>query len=209
MSVTALRTLGDPILSAPCENLWGEGTGSAPARTALIVDEMTAALRGTSGVAIAANQLGHSLRIVVIEDETVKDDERLGDKRLERVPHTVMIDPVIVEQSSVSVLHVEGCLSVPGYYALVERPEWVEVQWRGPDGESRHARFEGWPARIVSHELDHLDGLTVVNRTEAWGLMEITTYERLWRGVAPVRVRDALTGTQPRHTAGGAASDAV
>src|SRR5690606_6029128 len=66
VSVTALRTLGDPILSAPCENLWGEGTGSAPARTALIVDEMTAALRGTSGVAIAANQLGHSLRIVVI-----------------------------------------------------------------------------------------------------------------------------------------------
>jgi peptide deformylase len=203
-----MRVLGDPVLSTRCEELRIEHGGVALTEARRIADEMTTVLRETPGVAVAANQIGLPVRVVVIEDETVKHEEALEDKRLVRVPHTVMVDPVIVGRSPTLVLHVEGCLSVPGYFALVERPEWVDVTWHDLGGESRSDRFDGWPARIVCHELDHLDGLSIVDRMSPRGMVEIETYKRLWRGVPPVKVREALAGVEGAEQVGGLGTDA-
>ena len=114
------------------------------------VRQMFVLMREKKGVGLAAPQIGISRRFFVTE--AVDDRPR------------VFVNPEIVETSQETVNGEEGCLSLPGVWANVTRPYSVKVQAQDTTGKIFHLNAEGWLARIILHENDHLNGLLFVDR---------------------------------------------
>lgn len=114
------------------------------------VRQMFVLMREKKGVGLAAPQVGISRRFFVTE--AVDDKPR------------VFINPEIIETSQETVKGEEGCLSLPGVWANVVRPYSVKVQAQDTSGKIFHLNAEGWLARIILHENDHLNGLLFVDR---------------------------------------------
>ena len=106
----------------------------------------------TKGIGLAAPQVGVSLRIIVVD---MQDDEH---------EPLALINPEIVKASDELVVGAEGCLSVPGLRGDVERHVWVSVKGRDEDGHDTRVKAEGWFARCLQHEIDHLDGILYTDR---------------------------------------------
>ncbi len=114
------------------------------------VRQMFVLMREKKGVGLAAPQIGISRRFFVTE--AVDDRPR------------VFVNPEIIETSQETVNGEEGCLSLPGVWANVTRPYSVKVQAQDTTGKIFHLNAEGWLARIILHENDHLNGLLFVDR---------------------------------------------
>lgn len=133
-----------------------------------LVRLMTEVMRKAPGVGLAAPQIGVPLRVFVAEDL----EERIADlpegtaatRGRVALPLTVLVNPKLSPEGDERVTFFEGCLSVRGYGALV--PRWRAVRVSGVDAEGRPVslRLDGWPARIMQHELDHLDGTLYIDR---------------------------------------------
>lgn len=109
----------------------------------------------SKGVGLAAPQVGLKERILVINpsgDETDQSEE------------LALINPTITERFGPEVIMEEGCLSFPGIYAEVKRPDGCRVEAWSPDGERHEYEFEGFPSRVIQHEYDHLQGVLLVDR---------------------------------------------
>lgn len=115
-----------------------------------LVDDMLETMREENGVGLAATQVNVHLRVVVMD---VSDD---GDQPL------VLINPEIVAKEG-TIISEEGCLSVPGNYAKVERAAKVKVKALNRDGEEYELEGDGLLAKCVQHELDHLQGKLFVD----------------------------------------------
>ncbi|MFN2546166.1 MAG: peptide deformylase [Myxococcales bacterium] len=157
---------GDPVLRRRASEVPAAELGSAPLFE--LVDEMVAAMRAAPGVGLAAPQLGIGSRLIVLEDTAERMAHLSEEERRERarsdVPLTCIVNPVLESMSDEKEVFFEGCLSVPGYSALVPRAHEVVVSGLSPAGEPIRLRATGWPARILQHELDHLDGTLYVDR---------------------------------------------
>lgn len=116
-------------------------------------DDMFATMYDAPGIGLAAIQVAEPIRMVVI------DLAKEGDAP---EPH-VFINPVIVERSDAPSSYEEGCLSIPDYYAEVERPATVRVTYQGIDGSAREMLAEGLMATCLQHEIDHLDGILFID----------------------------------------------
>ena len=127
-----------------------------------LVANMFETMYNADGVGLAAPQVGLSIRLLVIDADTVSKDHKecAGFKR-------VMINPVIVEQSEEEIAAEEGCLSLPGIHEKVSRPIWVRVEYEDGNREKREELFAGFNARAVLHECDHLDGEVFINHIPA------------------------------------------
>jgi peptide deformylase len=112
-----------------------------------------------AGVGLAANQVGVLRRMFVFQP-TVEDEPR------------AMVNPEIVERSEETVPDDEGCLSMQGVLVPVERNLRVTIEARDLDGEEVRLELEGMGARVVQHELDHLDGTLIIDRTTPDGRRE-------------------------------------
>jgi len=144
MAVLSMRRYGDPILrqvAAPVAAVTPE--------IKMLIADMSETMWAQVGIGLAAPQTGVSLRIFVM------DDGKRGARAL--------INPVVIEKSGV-VREEEGCLSLPGYFAEVERAKWLRVE--ALDGEGQPIGFEaqGLQAKIIQHEIDHLDGVLFIDR---------------------------------------------
>jgi peptide deformylase len=124
-----------------------------PELHALITD-MDDTLRAQEGVGLAAPQIGVGLRIVVFGFDT---NPRYPDA--ESVPYTVLINPALTPLSAEQEEGWEGCLSLPGLRGLT--PRWRHLRYEGfdPHGQRIDRTVEGFHARVVQHETDHLDGV--------------------------------------------------
>lgn len=145
-------TLGDPRLKAPTTAVGATDAGD-------LLSSLVTRLRELHGAGLAAPQIGVSVRAAVIE---VRRTEVFPDR-----PETgliQMLDPVVVERSDETALDWEGCFSVPGYLGRVPRAERLTVRYTTEDGEMVTREFTGYPARVVQHEIDHLDGLVYLDR---------------------------------------------
>ncbi len=132
--------------------------------TAALADAMWRALRDDGGVGLAAPQLGRSLRLVVVRDP----QQPAGRQRLD------LVNPVVTGTFGPPVPFEEGCLSFPGLYVTITRPKGVTVAYETVTGEARTLRDDGLVARIVQHEIDHLDGVLFVDhlvRARRWSLL--------------------------------------
>lgn len=133
-----------------------------------LVDTMVAVMRQAPGVGLAAPQIGVPMRVIVLEDSEQASSLLTPQERREREREPfglqVFVNPVLRPLGEESRLFFEGCLSVPGYTALVERHREVEVSGLDRYGQPQTWLTRGWPARILQHEVDHLDGTLYVDR---------------------------------------------
>ena len=113
------------------------------------MEDMVETMRSHYGVGIAGPQVGVLRRMFVAEPEP----GRLY----------YMINPVILEQSG-SQLDDEGCLSVPGLIGTVDRPDYIKIEALDLDGKKQVYEFEGFDARVMCHEYDHLDGILFTDK---------------------------------------------
>jgi peptide deformylase len=133
-----------------------------------LVDIMVDVMRNAPGVGLAAPQIGVPWRIFVAEDP----EERLANVAAEALalrdrkalPLTVLVNPIVTLAAGAEATFYEGCLSVRGYGALVTRAAVVDVEGLDAHGRRRALRLQGWPARIMQHEMDHLNGTLYVDR---------------------------------------------
>lgn len=158
--------IGEPVLRARAAEVPPEHIASDEIQG--LIRRMTAAMREAPGVGLAAPQLGVSLRVLVLEDRPelmakLSPDELRERERVE-LPLRVFINPVLRPLGGDTRVFFEGCLSVQGYTALVERSHEVEVTGLDERGQPHAMRVRGWPARILQHEVDHLDGTIYVDR---------------------------------------------
>lgn len=147
MAIRKIREYGDEVLTKKCK----EVTEMTP-RVRELIDDMLETMYEAGGVGLAACQVGILKRIVVID---VTGDE----------PY-VLINPRIVETSGEQTGS-EGCLSVPGKYGIVTRPNYVKAVALNIDMEPYELEGTEFLARAICHELDHLDGHIYVEKAES------------------------------------------
>ncbi len=123
-----------------------------------LVNDLWETLEKSEGCGLAAPQIGVSLRVAVVDGDVMKDIYPY----LEGFKRT-FINPVVVEESSSQCEYNEGCLSVPGIYADVRRPESITVEYYDENLEKKTEHFDKFAARMVQHEFSHLDGRLFVD----------------------------------------------
>jgi peptide deformylase len=141
-----IRTFGDPVLK----------TRAAPVETfddslARLTEEMLATMRENDGVGLAANQVGRLKRVLVA---SVEDEDY------------VIVNPVLSALSETTEQGQEGCLSIPGINVEVDRPTAVTVTGQDASGEPLRIEAKDMLARVLQHEVDHLDGVLILDRTD-------------------------------------------
>ena len=182
-NVLPIVAAGHAVLRQRAREVPAEEISSAPVQQ--LVDAMIATVAGV-GVGLAAPQVGVPLRIVVIEDPA-EYHEQMPAELLEaqgRVPveRYVLINPVLTVVDDTPAEWFEGCLSVEGYRAIVPRASAVHLRALDRHGAPYELEASGWHARILQHEVDHLDGRLYVDRMLTRTLVDATTYSERWGG---------------------------
>lgn len=157
---------GDPVLHESAQEVAPEDVSSEKVQG--IIDQMIAVMRKAPGVGLAAPQIGVPLKIIVLEDtqEFISYAPKKDIDAQDRRPFDllVIINPKLKKTSKRSACFYEGCLSVDGYRAVVERHLDVEVSGLDRNGRSIMVEASGWQARILQHECDHLEGTLYVDK---------------------------------------------
>lgn len=117
--------------------------------------DMVETMRNAGGVGLAANQVGSLQRIIVVD---LSDIEEQKDQ-----PPMILVNPVVVREEGSAVME-EGCLSIPDIREEVERPERITVRYKDLDWNDMEIEAEGFPARVMLHEIDHLNGVLFIDR---------------------------------------------
>jgi peptide deformylase len=185
---------GEPVLRRRARELTPEEI-SSPEVKALIAG-MRDTMRDTPGVGLAAPQVGVGLRVVVVEDRAeyhvALSPEDLAARERKPVDFHVLINPRLVVEDPTPVEFYEGCLSVNGYSALVSRARGVRVEALDENGAPVSIVARGWYARILQHEVDHLDGTLYLDRMETRSFTTVENHRRHWTGRTTAQVREAL-----------------
>ncbi len=141
-----VKTFGDPVLksrSTPVKDF--------DESLERLADDMLSTMRAHDGVGLAANQVGRLKRILVA---AVEEEEY------------VLVNPVVESRTEESETSPEGCLSIPGVHVEVERAKGITISGKSATGEPVRIEVEGLLARILQHEIDHLDGVLILDRTD-------------------------------------------
>lgn len=125
-----------------------------------LIENMKETMYHTQGIGIAAPQVGVNARIVFIDVDVLAEDfPELKDRRM------LLINPVItVDESAPLITREEGCLSVPGIHENVQRHEKIHLHWQDEQFQEHDEDIEGYLARVVQHECDHLEKTLFVDR---------------------------------------------
>ncbi|TVQ53506.1 MAG: peptide deformylase [Spirulina sp. DLM2.Bin59] len=146
-----LHYLGERVLRQPAKRITKvDDTIRQLAR------EMLQTMYSSDGIGLAAPQVGIHKQLIVIDCEPDNPDN----------PPLVLINPKIVKSSPEVCGAEEGCLSIPGVYLDVTRPQQVEVTFKDEQGRPQRIQAKGLLARVIQHEMDHLNGVLFVDRVE-------------------------------------------
>lgn len=147
-ALAGVRKFGDPVLKSRASDVtdFGDGLGQETER-------MVGIMRDALGVGLAATQLGVMRRILVFQPGPDSDPRAI-------------VNPEVEWSSAETVVAEEGCLSIPGVVLEVERPLYVRVGALDTGGKRLQLEASGLEARILQHEIDHLDGVLILDRTE-------------------------------------------
>ena len=147
MAVLKIRKSGDPLLRRRA----AEVSEITPELHRIIAD-MVDTMYDEAGIGLAAPQVGISLRLMVVGHDEKREPRAL-------------VNPVIANRGG-QVTAEEGCLSIPGVFAQVTRAEWVDVEAKDVDGEPVKIHGRGLQARVLQHEIDHLDGVLFIDHLD-------------------------------------------
>jgi peptide deformylase len=166
-----LYQVGQPILRKKAKTLTAAKLKSK--HTQDIIDFMVSTLRDAPGVGLAAPQVGEALKIVIIEDKA---------KYHQPIPKDLLlINPEIEVIDESNNVYFEGCLSLDGYVAAVPRHKSVRVKAIDRNGKSLSFIAKDWQARIVQHEMDHLEGKIYIDMMLKNSFMNLNNFSKLWR----------------------------
>jgi peptide deformylase len=185
---------GEAVLRQPARPL-AAGEFAAP-ETRQLIEWMRETMHDAPGAGLAAPQIGVPIQLIVIEDrlENMKGiaPERLAERERRPAPFLALGNPRIIEQSEEQAEFFEGCLSVTGFSALVKRSRGVVIEHQDESGQWRRLEATGWFARILQHEIDHLQGRLYIDRMEPRSFTSIDNLNRYWNDLPAEAVRDAL-----------------
>jgi peptide deformylase len=154
--------------------------------TQRLVEDMRDAMRDAPGVGLAAPQVGLPLQLAVIEDREdlmkIFSAEDLVERERRPIPFHVIINPVIVYLSDERRNFYEGCLSLPGFSAVVPRARTIRVEYLDERAEPQFVQASGWYARILQHEIDHLRGALYIDRMLTRTFTTLDNWTRLHKG---------------------------
>lgn len=176
--------IGHPALRKPTLKLTTEEILDDRIQT--LIHSMCETMRAAPGVGLAAPQIGESLQIIVIEDrpeysKTLTHEQREIRQRIP-IPLHILINPKITEKEAIQVEFFEGCLSTEGFIAVVPRAFKIKVTALNEKAELVNIQAQGWYARILQHEIDHLNGILCTDRMYPATLMTIPNYTEFWSG---------------------------
>ena len=157
--VLKIREVGDPILNLKCDEI---DINNITSEILDYIEDLKETLNFTEGFGIAGPQAGINKRIIVIQ----VDKEKCKYKDCEDVPTTVMLNPVWRKLSEDTDITYEGCLSVPNIRGKVERYKNIEVTYYNEQGQKVVKEANGFTARDIQHECDHLDGIVFLERVK-------------------------------------------
>jgi peptide deformylase len=147
MAVLKVRRYGDPVLRRRAEPV-----GEITPEIRKLVEDMVDTMYDEVGIGLAAPQVGVSLRLIVVGDEGGQGVRAL-------------VNPLLVDQGGQATAE-EGCLSIPGVFAQVTRADWVRVEAHDLEGRPLRLEGRGLLARVLQHEMDHLDGVLFIDRLD-------------------------------------------
>jgi len=147
MAILPIRLLGDPVLREPARPVVDFGVDLVR-----LVDDMVETMHAARGAGLAAPQVGVQLRLFVYETADTDGPE-------------VVVNPELSDPEGMT-SYEEGCLSLPGIYVDIERPEIVTARYQDLDGNRHEVRADGFLARVLQHEMDHVDGKIFIDRAE-------------------------------------------
>ena len=147
MAVLPIRTVPDPVLRQKAKRLKGIDKS-----TRKLISDMQETLRTAGGVGLAANQVGVTLRLIVLN---IAENEC-----------KVVINPEVIRRIGSRIVN-EGCLSIPGYVGEIKRSELVRVKGQDAKGKDIRIKAEGLFAEVLEHEIDHLNGVLYVDHLES------------------------------------------
>ena len=143
-----------PVLSAKARKVTEEEFGE---KLKVFLENMAITMYAAPGVGLAAPQVGDGRRILVA-------DPGNNDDGTPRQLYS-MVNPEIVEKSSDYITYEESCLSVPEFYINVKRYKQITVRWQDAFGNTHQEEFAEFPAIVLQHEMDHLEGVTLLDRS--------------------------------------------
>jgi len=149
MAIRPITLLGDPVLREETREVVSFGE-----ELRLLIRDMFDTMYHAEGVGLAGPQVGLSLRVLVVD---TRQEELEGGGRM------ALVNPQIVERSPALERETEGCLSIPGVDELVDRHRWVVVEAVDPAGVPVRVEAEGFLARALQHEIDHLEGVLFID----------------------------------------------
>ena len=191
--VLKIVQVGDPVLREVAQPVKPDEIRSGKIQA--LLEWMRETMYDAPGVGLAAPQIGIGLQIAVIEDkaELLKKmpPAYLEERKRRAVPFQVLINPQ-VETSGEKIDFFEGCLSFEGYSGLVSRHDEAKVTCLDHRGKEISFRAEGWHARIVQHEVDHLHGTVYVDRMHTRSLTTNAHLNRHWADLSISEVKKLL-----------------
>jgi peptide deformylase len=178
----SIRQVGEPVLRQRARALAVEEIRSDPIQR--LIEHMRDTMREAPGVGLAAPQIGQPLRLAVVED---REDYLQGiapailqERERTVVPFHVIINPRLTVLQGDTAVFFEGCLSLDGFAALVPRALAVRVDCLNEHGEPITLQARGWYARILQHEIDHLNGALYIDRMLSRSFMSIENLTKYW-----------------------------
>ncbi len=199
MAILGIVQVGDPVLRQVARPLEPDEIGSP--RIQQLIADMRDTMRAAPGVGLAAPQIGESIRLAVIEDppallESLGPEERAARER-DAVPFHVLVNPTVTVRTDEVVHAFEGCLSFAGFTMVVPRARKVRVEALDENGQRFVKVAVGWYARILQHEVDHLNGVVCCDRMESRTLSTGANFARHWRDLSVAEARAALDEREP------------
>ena len=177
MAILKVSRLGHPVLRTVAQPI-NPATISTPAVQRLI-DDMFDTMREYSGVGLAAPQVHESVRVFVAGIRSRPIGAEVGDD--EEMPLMALVNPEITLVGAASDLGWEGCLSIPDIRGRVPRSPAVKVKAFDRTGRAIAFTAKGFPARVIQHEFDHLDGILFFDRMKTFeSLSYLEEYDRYW-----------------------------
>lgn len=160
MALLPIYVAPHPVLKKPAEPV-----AAVTDEIRTLIKDMFETMYATRGIGLAAPQVGHSLRVLVMDVEQSGGESGEDGEVPPLAPGKpiAVINPEIVWSSDEQNVYEEGCLSIPGQYAEVERPEKVRVKYLDENGQPQEMEADGLLATCVQHEIDHLDGVLFVD----------------------------------------------
>jgi len=163
MAILKIKKYPDPILRKKCQEV-----KEVTEEIKNLGWDMVETMKKNEGIGLAAPQVSELKRIIVVQPIR----KRTPEERSEIKPQ-IFINPKIIKKSRETIIDEEGCLSFPGLWLRIKRAKRVEIEALNENGEKISLKAEGLPARVLQHEIDHLDGILFIDRLSFWQKLKI------------------------------------